>query len=447
MVRGRASVAIALAITTATSCAEEPPSRGDATASGGIASAGVTWSPVDESGDGADSTDADDDDDTDDTSNGSPCGSSGEIDFSYIWIANSTEGTVSKIDTVTAIEVGRYRTGPDDLGDPSRTSVNLDGDVVVANRHGGLTKIFAIDERCVDADGDGAIRTSIGPADVLPWGEDECVAWYQALPFVPDPDGGNRWGPRPVAWDSGVPDPDDSCRRTDARVWVGWYGGIASNQGIFRRYDGATGQQLDEVIVEQWAQVPVESVRPYGGATDAGGNFWILGKNNQLVRIDGETLEYEQHFAPIWVEFYGLTLDRDGEPWIGGCDGEVYHFDPVTEQFAATGGLQGCVRGLQVDEQGRAWLAGNDPCRLVEIDTTTNTLVDDDIELPGCRVPVGVSIDVEGYVWVVDKDADKAYKVDPDTHAIVAEVGGLVDPYSYSDMTGAGLRLVSTPEG
>src|SRR5688572_1625164 len=55
--------------------------------------------------------------------------------YSYIWIANSSEGTVSKIDTVSLVEVGRYRTHPD-FGDPSRTSVSLNGDVAVANRNG-----------------------------------------------------------------------------------------------------------------------------------------------------------------------------------------------------------------------------------------------------------------------------------------------------------------------
>src|SRR5262245_15632594 len=43
------------------------------------------------------------------------CGSgnsdSGEA-FSIIWIANSSEGTVSKVDTAQAVELARYRTGP-----------------------------------------------------------------------------------------------------------------------------------------------------------------------------------------------------------------------------------------------------------------------------------------------------------------------------------------------
>ena len=148
-----------------------------------------------------------------------PCGEGGSIDFSFIWIANSPEGTVSKVDTQSATEVARYRTGPGEP-DPSRTSVNLAGDVAVLNRAGGVAKIAAIEERCVDANGDGIIQTSTGPDDVLDWGADECVLWYQDLPFVPDPDGGNRWGPRPIAWDFGVMDPDgDPCDRVGETLW------------------------------------------------------------------------------------------------------------------------------------------------------------------------------------------------------------------------------------
>ena len=43
--------------------------------------------------------------------------------LSSIWIANSAEGTVSRLDTVTGEEIGRYYSGPQEAsGDPSRTS-------------------------------------------------------------------------------------------------------------------------------------------------------------------------------------------------------------------------------------------------------------------------------------------------------------------------------------
>ncbi len=43
--------------------------------------------------------------------------------------------------------------------------------------------------------------------------------------------------------------------------------------------------------------------------------------------------------------------------------------------------------------------------------------------------------------------AQSAFKVDPDTYQVALEVPGLVLPYTYSDMTGAGLNLVVNPPG
>ncbi|MCA9709944.1 MAG: hypothetical protein KDK70_29160, partial [Myxococcales bacterium] len=85
-------------------------------------------------------------------------GMSGEVDFSIIWIANSPEGTVSKIDTITGTELARYYTGPTNGNDdPSRTSVNLAGDVAVTNRSGGIAKFAAREDDCIDVNGNGTI--------------------------------------------------------------------------------------------------------------------------------------------------------------------------------------------------------------------------------------------------------------------------------------------------
>ena len=56
---------------------------------------------------------------------------------SFIWIANTGDGTISKIDTRLEVEVARYITSPLGAvaeGDPSRTSVNRHGDAIVLNR-------------------------------------------------------------------------------------------------------------------------------------------------------------------------------------------------------------------------------------------------------------------------------------------------------------------------
>jgi large repetitive protein len=54
--------------------------------------------------------------------------------FSYIWVPNSNEGTVSKVDTRTGMEVARYRTSNLTYSNPSRTIVDQNGSCWVANR-------------------------------------------------------------------------------------------------------------------------------------------------------------------------------------------------------------------------------------------------------------------------------------------------------------------------
>ena len=133
--------------------------------------------------------------------------------FDYIWIANSSEGTVSKINTKTGIEEGRFRTAAQ-AANPSRTSVNQYGDVAVSNRDpGSITKIAALEVRCNDNNNNGKIDTSTGPGNILPWGQDECVLWHQSFPSP-----GYSQGPRPTAWEGIAQDPV-TCEIPVPRLW------------------------------------------------------------------------------------------------------------------------------------------------------------------------------------------------------------------------------------
>ncbi len=373
------------------------------------------------------------------TAGGGDCpgggGMPGELEFSNIWIANTPEGTVSKIDTQSGVEVGRYYTGAAANSDPSRTSVNLLGDVAVVNRAGGsVVKIAARQERCVDANGDGDIQTSTGPADVLPWGTDECVLWETEL-FT---------GARAAAWDSGN-DPDNlddmGCMVVDPMLWVSAMDD--ANTVHIWRLDGETGDKIDEVTLPDWTG---NWGGVYGGAVDREQGFWAPGKENTvLVHVDAETLELRVHDAEGYDRFYGIAMDGQGTPWVASeFDDELLHFDREAEQFVGHGTTgHGSLRGLAVDADGNAWIAANNPCDLVRYDGAAGTY--ENIALADCGTPVGVSIDVEGFIWVVDQGSNRAYKVDPSSRTVVATVMGLAAPYTYSDMTGAGLSLVTNP--
>ncbi len=366
-------------------------------------------------------------------------GMSTEYEFSIIWVANTAEHTVSKIDTKTATELARYATGPGD-DDPSRTSVNLLGDVAIGNRHGSVTKIAAREEGCVDGNGDGAIQTSTGPGDVLPWGQDECVSWRTEVGFMPQGDASNQGGPRAIAWDAGQHSAT-GCH-AQPKLWVG-FRDQPKNEAKVLRLDGETGAIEDEVVVPDWKCNWGHGT--YGGATNADGDFWGLGTLATLIHIDAVTLAVTRFDHPDEPVLYGIALDQAGNPWMAGWDGHIWHFDVATETFEDKGGgTPRRLRGIAIDSRGQAWAAGNDSCALVQFDTRWNKFVQTGIALPNCDEPVGVSIDVDGFVWVVDRYADRAYKVDPSAYTSV-EVGGLVNPYTYSDMTGAGLGLVINP--
>ncbi len=365
-------------------------------------------------------------------------GMDGDVDFSFIWIANSPEGTVSKIDTMTGVEVARYYTGPTDGNDdPSRTSVNLAGDVAVTNRSGGITKFAARLDDCVDTNGNGTIETSTGPGSVLPFGQDECMVWNIALPNG----GTNQQGPRPTAWDAGAT--NNPCAADSFRVWVGYFD-RAANQGHFYRLAGADGTVLDEVFAPNWDLSGTATYGPYGGAVDIEANFWITGLRGPLVRIDGTSLAVQQWEFPADTDPYGMTLDADGHPWTAGLGGTLTHFDPATESFETFQIGNNQLRGLQIDREGSLWAAVNGTCGVAQFDWNTRTVINPNIPLPGCGTPVGVSIDIEGNVWIPDQDANLAYKLDPLTYQTEITVG-LVEPYTYSDMTGAGLGLVFNP--
>ena len=128
---------------------------------------------------------------------GALCGAGGgggdEPEFSYLWAANSSQGTISKIDTKTVTEVGRFMTRPDSNGSPSRTSVSLSGHVAVANRSGGVTKFYADEQFCVESNGMPGIQTSANNV-ALPWDQEECRAWYTPMQYASQ---------RPVAWGPG----------------------------------------------------------------------------------------------------------------------------------------------------------------------------------------------------------------------------------------------------
>ncbi len=359
----------------------------------------------------------------------------GNTDWSYVWIANSGENTLSKLDTRAMTEEGRYYTRPDQQGSPSRTSVSIDGKAVaVANRSGGLTKVWARKEFCADKNGNGQIETSAGKNNVLAFDQDECVAWFTAFPLATSQ--------RPVAWTSGVYN-DVTCEYDDQKIWTAAANGTKGatwpcdgSQGItVYRVNGDTG------VVEDTIPMPDVTCGgtfgPYGAAVDANNDLWMyIWSAGKIVHVDHETLEYET----LNGGSYGLTVDKKGRVWID--SGQRY--DPMTKQWAnQIGNLPGNGgSGVAEDLKGRIWSATGGGVGWRDSDTM---VVGDKVVLPVNGLARGIGVDVDGYIWAVILGGTSAYRIHPETYEI-ATYQGLNQPYTYSDMAGGQINQVVCPQ-
>ncbi len=362
----------------------------------------------------------------------------GNASWSYLWVANSGEGTVSKINTRTVEEEARYITRPDGAGDPSRTSVSVDGRAVaIANRAVGIVKIWARTEDCTDQNGTPGIQTSTGKANILPWGEDDCVAWFTDFPEMTVQ--------RPVQWTPGVGPCHD-----DQKIWTttGTGGSGAStcgNDGVWvHRLDGETGV-VEHTIAIADADFPCDQtltdngvgLGPYGGATDADGNFWFHGfGNGKLARVDFASLEVDI----LEGGSYGITVDTHGRVW---GSSNLWRYDPMTGQT-----LQGDVSGaggLAQDLMDRMWAASQNGVTWVDLETLATG---DTVALPGEGTVKGVSVDIDGFIWAIRQGDSRAFKIDPVTYEL-DWYDGLDQPYTYSDMTGGAIQNITCnpPEG
>jgi len=414
--------------------------------------------------------------------------------LSLIWIANSAQGTVSKVDTRTHQELGRYYTGVNHLGDsPSRTSVDYHGDVVVANRAFGIqasvTRILA--GPCPDRDGDGIVRTSTGRDDVLPFDgglpTDECIAWRTEVGCSGgqgDREDGSEEGGLGGGFGCGVARAITVQDRAgldgvDAEVvWVGLF-----EEQKYVELDRRTG-------VATGVEVSVAPCTPYGAAIDRDGHLWSACLSSNLASFDTANPGAGARVIQQPGSNYGITVDEHGHVWTGGS---VTRYDPATGTFLQPGvdgeaepcegqvpgengadgrdcGWMGQAYGsaIAADGQGSVWVGGcgGGVCRVREEgDTLTLT------SLAVSNGAYGMAVDFDGKVWGIGMGGNNAAVIDPDTETFElvlndCEGGGggdpdgnqegweggfgtgcLVNPYTYSDMTGFQLRNAQDPRG
>lgn len=395
----------------------------------------------------------------------------------FIWIANSGEGTESKIDTKTMKQVARYCTYPGCNGDPSRSTVSLLGDVAVANRanyygirgnpdRASVVKIAGDKSRCVDRNNNGVIDTFEGEGAVpaaFRWpanqtdSPDECVLWLTKL--NKDRTGNTGAGgvdgtlPRAASFDSTI--------AADGTPSQYLYIGLFNTQEVVR-IDSKTGAILKQFLV---------NAQPYGFVTDKDGTLWIRGAEGSLTKVDVKNNDtvtrYTGTQAPPCP--YGISADSRGYIYTAGGNC-VSRFNPANPganwETLVIGGQPGnCSsgRGLALDDKFNLWVA--DTCGGINhVDASKafgQGMTFKRVVAPrGAGVNfyyLGIGLDALAHPWVVSTGSSDlgaggagaigmVYHIDPATYAAAGVQTGNA-PYTYSDMTGAQLRYAGTRFG
>ena len=404
----------------------------------------------------------------------------------FVWVSNSGEGTVSKIDPSGGPafkEVARYCTAPGCNADPSRASVSLDGNAGIANREsyyysgnpkGGQNVALASAvmiagniANCVDRNGNGKIDTNLSGGTIalnspFYWpsntqiSPDECVLWWTTL--NKDRNGNFIAGggslPRSATFDS-KPSGDGSL--LSSNFYVGLFGSSELVQ-----IDAKTG------AIKQQVAVPGQ---PYSSVFDRLGNLWIRdGASSNVIKVDTSKPNLPSAvFGPPAPCSYAITADRRGYIYSSGgtC---ITRMDPSaqTPSWETLALPNACFpRGPSLDANYNLWVP--DTCYgAYRVDASKPfgqgmTLVKQ-IPLQGDngQYILGSAIDGNAIPFFVNTEnsgtnanccgpynasaVGSVYRIDPITYAVnKIKVG--VQPYVYSDLSGSQLALTSPTTG
>jgi streptogramin lyase len=351
-----------------------------------------------------------------------------------LWVPNTDEGSVSKIDALQAVEVARYRTRGQY---PIRVAVDHRGDAwVLDGSQAGvarLTKLAGVRERCRDRNGDG-LHTSQGPTDLLALGTDECVLLDLPLGAAGD-------DARALMLDGAVgPDLERA-----GNVWIGF----AGSQRV-RSFDGDSGAQL--------AELRLPEVQPYAGAFDSFGVLWLVDRAGVLARIepsDTTTLITRVVVPFACYALEALSIDADERLLLtgSGCE-NVYSYDPRRAAWRQSRVPDLLSPRAVVMLDPAAWIAyESGQVARVQIDPLS---VGASISLNAQGVTpfetIALSADSLGKVWAVSVQGGPngngvATRFEPDTMQVSAQVPVGLGPRGGGDLSGLGLGDDYAPDG
>ena len=346
-------------------------------------------------------------------------------DVRALWVPNTDEGTVSKIELASAKETARYRTRG---AYPTRVAVDHRGDAwVLDGTFGGtahLTKLSGELARCRDRNRDG-LRTSQGPSDVLALGQDDCVLLDLPLMAADDP--------RSLAVDGTVA--PDSQRAGD--VWLGCAGSKA-----LMHLDGDAGREL--------ARYDIGDVHPYLSAFDLYGVLWVIDRDGKLLRFDPNVPDaYTTLLVPYaCYAIEGLSVDPQGRLLLSGVGCEsVLSYEPRRNHWRRynTPDLLTPRGVLALAQTGYIGYTSGQVARMERVREpySIGKAVSLKSELGTPFEIAALSADGSGNVWAISTqggpaDVGLATRFDPDSLKVTAQVALGKGPRAGGDFSGLG---------
>jgi streptogramin lyase len=376
--------------------------------------------------------------------------------FDFIWVALSGRNSVALIDTdhvdadgvsTTADSAagmgavrGEYYSAPQGQnGNPSRTTVDINGDVWVGNRDAASGGGSAV--KITSTPGDGATTSS----GIWNGSTFDRLGWSNA-------GGADTNGGTSTATDDAIQlyiRTDSTNNRTIAidsanDVWIGGLG-----NRWHAKYDGDTGAQIGTT----------STVREggYGGVIDGNGILWSSDWSaSTIARYDTNAADPGSSYlgsVSTGGPSYGLGVDNDGNIWNS-------HYDNGTvSKLDASGSLIGTYslglgtgtnsRGVAVTPDNNIWVASSARDTVTRLDNNGNVLAQINVG----DYPTGVSVDSNGKVWVTNQanniNGNSVMRIDPATNQVdlKVELGSGAAPYNYSDMTGSLVGGITNPTG
>lgn len=399
-----------------------------------------------------------------------------QVDVEFAWVGVDSAGYVSKIDTTTGKEVGRYCSalGPNAAsvdnaieeptygrtrGIPnvceacgscnrgSRTAVDARGNVFLANRafssQGSITKIANLERDCVDINNNGVIETSgdyndngvidmnvgAGEAQEYYAENDECILWTRKPAYYEngtyESKGDGYYLPRALAIDA------------EGDIWLGNF----NSYGFFE-VNSDTGK------IKRWVGM---GVRPYGAVIDGRGILWapnscchqgqIQSFNTNDYRVPQDTGLWNSASSTAKWEAnqlhsvrtqpgnwnrgtYGIAIDQENRVWLGnhGKSWNVGRYEPQSNTWTKFGTDSMYTRGVTVDAAGTVWISAypgsGQQGRIMGYDSNTGTRTKNIYMGNSGKAPLGIGIGSSGKIWTANCNTNNLTVLDPTTDAL-----------------------------